>query len=74
MVLSGDGLEQDWTPDYGCPACRSMDIATVSYRPNFPGADIPRDQLSSLDIQPYTVLAPAQEPSLALTSAIPEFD
>ncbi len=31
-----------WTPEMGCPGCRSSKIAVVDYQPSFLGGDIPR--------------------------------
>lgn len=42
-----------WTPNDGCPSCRSDTIGLVRYDAAFPGGDIPRDRLASLECIPY---------------------
>lgn len=33
---------EPWTPDKGCPRCRSAAIEERRFQPTFPGGDIPR--------------------------------
>jgi hypothetical protein len=66
-----------WTPEAGCPCCKSLAISLVEYEPPFRGGDIPRPdapapQLATPDVQKLDIRRIQQpEPSLALSS--PEF-
>jgi hypothetical protein len=56
-----------WLPESGCPGCGGAAVRHLSYQPEFPGADIPRDgrplrALAPLEVPPGAV----QPPPLAL--------
>lgn len=61
-----------WTPEMGCLICKSVAIREVQYTPEFPGADIPRDQPVTMPppVMPYR----RTNQTLAMSSASPEFD
>ncbi len=54
-----------WTPEQGCPACRSMQVEQVTYQAAFPGADVPRS--GATEMSAVAPVAPVvQKPPTAL--------
>lgn len=55
----------DWAPEMGCPSCQSAQIERITYRPAWPGGDIPRggSQTPSL---PAPILAKVEPRALVL--------
>ncbi len=54
-----------WTPEQGCPGCRSAAIAEVQYQSAFAGGDIPREHHAP-PLIPAPVEPVAQAPPLVL--------